>query len=129
VTAPATHSAWLSARGPRVTLRDAPFAGAQPIDTELLAARAAGAGWSLVELRVHVARRHQIRAHLAALGHPLAGDVLYGGRALPGLTHHFLHASELAFTHPHTGERIHVRAGLPAELQAVLASVEGQREV
>ena len=63
---------------------------------------------------------HQIRAHLAFIGHPLAGDELYGGPALPGLQRHFLHAARLAFLHP-DGARVTYESPLPAELAEVLA--------
>jgi len=122
LTAPAVHRAYLRARGPRVTVRSEPFEGGEPIATELLRAEPLAA-FTLVEAKAPFARRHQLRAHLAALGHPLAGDALYGGPALPGLSHHFLHASELSFTHPHSGEAVHVRAELPAELRQVLAQL------
>lgn len=59
--------------------------------TEVLRSVEAAHG-SLVELRANNARRHQIRAHLAAIGHPLLGDTLYGGPALQGIGHHLLHA-------------------------------------
>jgi 23S rRNA pseudouridine1911/1915/1917 synthase len=124
--APAMHEAWLSARGRRVSVRAAPFASARRIRTELLDAQPAG-DHALVSVRVHVARRHQVRAHLAALGHPIAGDSVYGGETLPGLARHFLHASELHFTHPRTAERVSVQAPLPAELQSVLTTLRLQR--
>lgn len=120
VRAPALHRAFLSARGPTVTVREEPFAQAQPIETELLHAEPAGSGWSLVELRVHFARRHQVRAHMAALGHAIAGDAAYGGAALPGLPRHYLHASALSFEHPFSGQRLSLRAPRPPELQAAL---------
>jgi 23S rRNA pseudouridine1911/1915/1917 synthase len=120
--APAVHEAWLSARGARVSVRPAQFASARRVQTELLDVQPVGA-YALVTARVHVARRHQIRAHLAALGHPIAGDLVYGGPVLTGLDRHFLHASELSFMHPRTGERTTVRAPLPAELQAVLEAL------
>ncbi len=124
--APAVHEAWLSARGRRVSVRAAPFASARRVQTELLDAQPAG-DHALVSVRVHVARRHQVRAHLAALGHPIAGDRVYGGETVPGLDRHFLHASELHFTHPRTGERVSVQAPLPPELQSVLTTLRLQR--
>ena len=66
--------------------------GAQPAVTEVLASEQAAQG-SLVEVRANHARRHQVRAHLASIGHPLLGDPLYGGP--PGPEHHLLHASYL----------------------------------
>jgi 23S rRNA-/tRNA-specific pseudouridylate synthase len=64
---------------------------------------------------------HQIRAHLAWLGHPVAGDVEYGGEAaaLPGLTRHALHAARLGLESP-DGGRVVVESPLPPELAALL---------
>ena len=53
-------------------------------------------GFTLLEVEIPTGVMHQIRAHLAFIGHPLAGDALYGGPDLPGLSRHFLHASRLA---------------------------------
>lgn len=115
------YEAWLSARGVRVQVRNAPFGSAQRVQTEVVSAQLTGE-LALVGVSVHLARRHQIRAHLAALGHPIVGDALYGGAAMPGLSRHFLHASELHFAHPRTLARVSVRSPLPAELEAVLAA-------
>jgi 23S rRNA pseudouridine1911/1915/1917 synthase len=123
VQAPAVREAFLSARGARVTVRDSAFATAEPIATELLAAELLS-GYSLVTVRAARARRHQLRAHLAALGHPIVGDARYGGPALPGLTRHLLHASELALRHPRTGANVRVLAELPADFVAALAAVQ-----
>ncbi len=65
--------------------------GAQPALTEVLTSTPAPRG-SLVEVRANHARRHQIRAHLASIGHPLLGDTLYGGPELEAPKHHLLHA-------------------------------------
>jgi 23S rRNA pseudouridine1911/1915/1917 synthase len=59
---------------------------------------------------------HQIRAHLAAIGAPILGDVLYGGPALPGLARHFLHAARLGLVSPASQAAIVVESPLPAEL-------------
>lgn len=67
---------------------------AQPARTEVLSSRPALHG-SLVEVRADFARRHQIRVHLASIGHPLLGDPLYGGPRLEGIDHHLLHAAHL----------------------------------
>jgi len=67
---------------------------AQPARTEVLASTPAAHG-SLVELRANNARRHQIRAHLAAIGHPLLGDTLYGGPPLEPPNRHLLHAQSI----------------------------------
>jgi 23S rRNA pseudouridine1911/1915/1917 synthase len=79
------------------------------------------AGCSLVEARPFTGRRHQIRVHLASIGHPLVGDSLYGGPPNSGLTpgRFCLHLSEVAFESS-SGERIEVRAPIPRELEAVL---------
>jgi 23S rRNA pseudouridine1911/1915/1917 synthase len=80
---------------------------------------------TLLEVTIVTGVMHQIRAHLAHLGHPVAGDLLYGGAAaaLPGLERHFLHASLLGFDGPEGG-RQQVESPLPAELQAVLERLE-----
>lgn len=121
-TAPAVHEAHMIAQGKRVLVQlEAPSLRAQPIVTELTSATAYGS-FALVELRVSRARRHQIRAHLAVLGHAIASDALYGGPMLPGLPRHFLHASELRLKHPTTGADLHVKAELPEDLQRALES-------
>ena len=75
---------------------------------------------SLLECTLETGRTHQVRVHLAAIGHPVAGDVRYGGRrpALP-VGRLFLHAHFLAFDHPATGERRHHTSPLPADLEEV----------
>ena len=77
-------------------------------------------GFSLLRVRLETGRTHQIRAHLLAIGHPVAGDPEYGRAGLLGLPRQFLHAERLAFAHPVTGEAIDVRSPLPAELRNVL---------
>jgi 23S rRNA pseudouridine1911/1915/1917 synthase len=77
---------------------------------------------TLLAVRIVTGVMHQIRAHLAHAGHPVAGDLLYGGAAaaLPGLGRHFLHAAALGFERPEGG-RVRVESPLPPELEAVLA--------
>jgi 23S rRNA pseudouridine1911/1915/1917 synthase len=82
---------------------------------ELLAAS------SYLEVRLETGRTHQIRAHFAAIGHPLVGDPTYGGGEAYGLRRQFLHSHRLAFTHPSSGERLEFRSDLPADLVAALA--------
>lgn len=79
------------------------------------------AGFTLVEVLAEHARRHQVRAHLAFVGHPLVGDVLYGGPEEPELTRHFLHASRITLPHPISGKPVELSAKLPPELEAALA--------
>jgi 23S rRNA pseudouridine1911/1915/1917 synthase len=74
---------------------------------------------SLLEIRLETGRTHQIRAHLAAIGHPVAGDPQYGGRASGrrlGLRRQFLHASKLMFRHPITRELVACESKPPVEL-------------
>ena len=77
---------------------------------------------TLVEVRLETGRTHQIRAHFAAIRHPVLGDLAYGGEALErlGLGRQFLHARRLAFRHPVTGEEVEERSELPADLGAAL---------
>jgi 23S rRNA pseudouridine1911/1915/1917 synthase len=80
---------------------------------------------TLLEVRLVTGVMHQIRAHLAWLGHPVAGDALYGGAAaaLPGLSRHFLHAAHLGLEAP-GGGRLEADSPLPAELARVLEALE-----
>jgi 23S rRNA pseudouridine1911/1915/1917 synthase len=122
------HAA-LSARGPRVHVAlDEGLArqGAQPITTTIVRVISTHAveAFALIEVRAARARRHQVRAHLAALGHPLAGDALYGGPMLAQLSHHFLHAGVLVFEHPATHAAVRVEVPLPANLRVVLGSLD-----
>ena len=79
--------------------------------------------FSLLEVRILTGRTHQIRAHLSAIGHPLAGDPLYGGPPVAGLGRVFLHSREIEFDSPATGKRVVVGAPLPEDLEAVLAGL------
>ena len=80
---------------------------------------------TLVEAALHTGRTHQIRAHFAAIGHPIVGDTLYGAprnlragpRTLPLLERNFLHAARIGFSHPSSGAWIEVRAPLPRDLR------------
>ena len=75
---------------------------------------------SYLEAKLETGRTHQIRAHFAAIGHPLSGDVTYGGAERYGLRRQFLHAHRLAFEHPRTGEGLSFRSALPADLASAL---------
>jgi 23S rRNA pseudouridine1911/1915/1917 synthase len=81
---------------------------------ELLAAE------TYLEARLETGRTHQIRAHFAAIGHPLIGDKTYGGAEKHGLSRQFLHAHRLSFAHPASGEAMSFRSELPADLAAAL---------
>lgn len=77
-----------------------------------------------LECRLETGRTHQIRVHLESIGHPLVGDPTYGQRrALLGLERPFLHAAQLAFDHPATGERLAFSSELPADLADMLAGL------
>ncbi|HSI79900.1 MAG TPA: RluA family pseudouridine synthase [Solirubrobacterales bacterium] len=73
-----------------------------------------------LEARLETGRTHQIRAHFAAIGHPLAGDPDYGSAGRHGLERQFLHSARLGFVHPLTGERIELESELPEDLVAAL---------
>ena len=78
-------------------------------------------GLTHLTCRLETGRTHQIRVHMAYLGHPLLGDTVYGGKKpVPGLAGQCLHAAQLTFTHPSTGERLTVEAPLPDWFTAVL---------
>jgi 23S rRNA pseudouridine1911/1915/1917 synthase len=85
-------------------------------------------GFSLVQANLHTGRTHQIRVHFSTLGCPVVGDTLYGaprqelvgGTEFAELGRNFLHAARVAFAQPRTGERVDVRAPLPAELRGYL---------
>lgn len=95
--------------------------------------------FSLVSVRIETGRTHQIRVHLASIGHPVVGDTLYGAPArIPdasprkkndpapetlALRRNFLHAAELEFAHPSTGKPLHLESPLPQELDEFLCSV------
>lgn len=92
-------------------------------------------GFSLLEVRPHTGRTHQIRVHLASRGHPVVGDPLYGprrgprrgpGRALARLTGQALHAWKLSFEHPITGALVAAEAPVPDDLQAVFDGLRGR---
>jgi 23S rRNA pseudouridine1911/1915/1917 synthase len=78
--------------------------------------------YTLVEASPETGRTHQIRVHMAHIGHPLDGDVLYGGKDL-GLSRHFLHAHKLGFTHPVSGQWLEFQSPLPQELRRLLESI------
>ncbi len=84
-------------------------------------------GASLLSLQLETGRTHQIRVHLSTLGHPILGDTVYGGGATPFTLKHprlfngqTLHAGNLAFTHPRTGESVNFSCRLPDAFERVL---------
>jgi 23S rRNA pseudouridine1911/1915/1917 synthase len=82
---------------------------------------------TLLEVRPHTGRTHQVRVHLAWLGYPIVGDGVYGHRRQRLLrSRHFLHAARLRFSHPVTGEEVAFEASLPPELAKVLQRLRGR---
>ena len=87
--------------------------------------------FTLLDVRIDTGRTHQIRVHVAAMGHPVVGDTMYGAprqargkNAVIGLGRNFLHAAELEFKHPQTGAVIALKSDLPEELREFLRKVE-----
>jgi 23S rRNA pseudouridine1911/1915/1917 synthase len=76
-------------------------------------------GYTLLEVRIGTGRTHQIRVHLASIGHPVAGDRLYGAPASTAYpTRFFLHAHRIRFQHPDTGQPVEIESPLPEDLTA-----------
>jgi 23S rRNA pseudouridine1911/1915/1917 synthase len=87
--------------------------------------------FTLLDVKIDTGRTHQIRVHVAAMGHPIVGDTTYGAprqargkNAVIGLPRNFLHAAELEFQHPRTGETIALKSQLPQDLQEFLSRLE-----
>jgi 23S rRNA pseudouridine1911/1915/1917 synthase len=118
------------ARDPRDRKRMAIVNKGRPAKTDLLRLARFDAG-DLLRAHLHSGRTHQIRVHLASIGHPVMGDDVYGGgggRRVAGLPpkRHFLHAAWLAFNHPVTGKPLDFRSPLPADLAHALAVMSGE---
>ena len=79
-------------------------------------------GYAHIRLRLETGRTHQIRVHMAYLGHPVAGDEVYG-KPLPGLQGQCLHAREIGFRHPRSGAYLHFTSPLPAYFTAFLEQI------
>ena len=84
-------------------------------------------GYTYLKCRLETGRTHQIRVHLAAIGHPLLGDTVYGRKKpVPGLAGQCLHAKKLSFLHPGSGERVTVECPLPEWFEAILKKLKRQ---
>ncbi|MDA1127213.1 MAG: RluA family pseudouridine synthase [Chloroflexi bacterium] len=81
-------------------------------------------GYSLMELYLETGRTHQIRVHMAHIGHSLVGDTLYGHKS-PLVNRHFLHAFHLAFQHPVSDEPLEFRTELPDDLTPAIDTLRG----
>lgn len=82
---------------------------------------------TVLRVTLETGRTHQIRVHMAAIGHPVLGDRAYGGRMAYGLERQFLHAVRLAFAHPVTGVQVDVHSPLPSDLAEALRQAEGKQ--
>ena len=121
--------AWASAcieapigRDPGSRLRMAVVVGGKTARTDVERLAVQG-GITALRCRLHTGRTHQIRVHLAARGHALLADALYGGKPALGMQRQALHATELAFVHPATGQPQVFAAPLPADLATAWAAV------
>ncbi len=110
-------------RDPRSRIRMGVLASGKPSRTTVRVLARSPSGHTAVECHLHTGRTHQIRVHMAHLGHPLVADVLYGGVPALGMTRQALHAWRLALVHPATGQELFVEAGLPPDLQAAWSQV------
>jgi 23S rRNA pseudouridine1911/1915/1917 synthase len=79
--------------------------------------------FTFVEVRIGTGRTHQIRVHLASIGHPVAGDPLYGAPKDPDHARYFLHAHRIRFARPSDGQLITIESALPQDLQSWLAGL------
>ena len=130
------QGAW---QGPASRQVDAPM-GRDPrnrlrmavVDLEKNAGKSASTGiallqnegaFCLVKCKLQTGRTHQIRVHMASIGHPLVADEVYGGKPAAGLERQALHACRLAFAHPATGAALEFKSPLPADLAAAAASL------
>ena len=121
------------ARDPRDRKRMAIVSSGRSARTDFVRLARFDAG-DLLRAHLHTGRTHQIRVHLASIGHPVAGDDTYGGgggRRLLQLPQrrHFLHAAWLRLRHPVTGEAIDLRAPLPEDLRRSLAAAANDRSL
>jgi 23S rRNA pseudouridine1911/1915/1917 synthase len=117
----ARFAAPIAARTDEVHLRTADPAGIAAATRIRVVERFSAA--TLVEVELETGRTHQIRVHLAEAGHPLVGDVAYGGAGHPAIGRQALHAASLRFAHPMTGEAIACRAPLPADFDDLLRAL------
>ena len=119
---------------------DAPI-GRHPVDRKKMAVVANGRsavthweviarypGYTHVRCRLETGRTHQIRVHMASIGHPILGDTVYGAKKpVPGLQGQCLHAVGLRFVHPRTGEMVELSCPLPEEFQEVLRKLAAKK--
>jgi len=109
-------------RDPQVRVRMAVVAGGRDSRTSVVCLGDAD-GYSALRCTLHTGRTHQIRVHLAHVGHPLVADSVYGGRPALGMQRQALHATELRLAHPITGEALAFNCPAPADFAAAWAQV------
>jgi 23S rRNA pseudouridine1911/1915/1917 synthase len=109
-------------RDPASRVRMAVVASGRPSRTDVETVAVSG-GISALRCTLHTGRTHQIRVHLAHLGHPLVADALYGGKPALGLTRQALHAFRLHLTHPVSGDELRFESPLPSDLASAWARV------
>ncbi len=86
-------------------------------------------GVTHLRCRLETGRTHQIRVHMAYIGHPILGDTVYGAKKpVPGLTGQCLHATGLRFIHPRTGEPVELHCPLPPEFTAMLQKLQNKSQ-
>lgn len=86
-------------------------------------------GVTHLRCRLETGRTHQIRVHMAHIGHPILGDTVYGAKKpVPGLTGQCLHAAGLRFVHPRTGEPVELHCPLPPEFTAMLQKLQNKSQ-
>lgn len=86
-------------------------------------------GYTHIRCRLETGRTHQIRVHMAYIGHPILGDTVYGAKKpVPGLTGQCLHAAGLRFVHPRTGEPVELHCPLPPEFTAMLQKLQNKSQ-
>lgn len=111
------------ARDPADRKRMAVQRGGRPAITEFEILQRYQEGYALLRVHLLTGRTHQIRVHMAFIGCPVVGDLVYGYRRQRLMRGQFLHAAKLCFDHPRTGERLCFEAPLSPRLQAVLESL------
>ena len=99
---------------------DGPAAADAASDAAAGSAASGAAGYSLVRLRLETGRTHQIRVHMSHIGHPVAGDLLYGTACPQLIGRQALHAASLRFIHPITKKELHIEAPLPDDMNEAI---------